>query len=342
MNTFIFVGKIKKPEKKEDIIKIGNNGKKYLRLNIRQNENNSATVYLYGEKLINGCIPVVINKKREMVKYEDRFNENILSKISFVSKFQTIVDGYIKNFIWKDDFMDFIYETLCKMPENTLYELRGEFNVSYSNNKSYNNFMLKSFKVNNNARPDLKLYLDLFYNSQSLDESDKRNKFIINSYIEQYSYSERQMEYFPLQTQFITNRFNFKSPADIEIIQHRKANLSPKKEEGYVKAKWEAQYVKGAQLILPPLETLPKDIQFEIKNAGRDLKEYMSNVVGKAAEYICLTRPDNTKSKDGEVYKSLGISNEEFEKKINNNYKQDESSSIDKIAKKEAIENPFN
>ena len=45
--------------------------------------------------------------------------------------------------------------------------------------------MLKSFKVNNNDRPDLKLYLDLFYNSQSLDESDKRNKFIINSYIEQ-------------------------------------------------------------------------------------------------------------------------------------------------------------
>lgn len=342
MNTFIFIGKIKKPDKKEDIIKIGSNGKKYLRLNIRQNENNFATVYLYGDKLSNGCIPVVMNKRREMIKYEDRLNKDILSQISFISKFQTCVDGYTQEFIWKNDFMDNIYEILCKMPENTTYELRGEFNVSYSNNKSYNNFVLKSFKVNNNARPDFKLYLDLFYNNQSLDESDKRNKFIINSYIEQYSYAERQREYFPLQTQFITNRFNFKNPADIEIIKHRKVNLNPNPEEGYVKARWEAQYVKGAQLILPPLETLPKDIQFEIKNAGREIKEYMSNVVGEAAEFICLTRPDNTKSKDGKVYESLEISNKEFEEKINHNYKQDESTSIDKIAKKEAIENPFN
>lgn len=68
----------------------------------------------------------------------------------------------------------------------------------------------------------------------------------------------------------------------------------------------------------------------------------MSNVVGEAAEFICLTRPDNTKSKEGKVYESLGISNKEFEEKINHNYKQDESTSIDKIAKKEAIENPFN
>ena len=157
----------------------------------------------------------------------------------------------------------------------------------------------------------------------------------------QYNDSTRQREYFPIQVQFVTNRFDFKNPAEVDIIKHRKANLNPSKEEGYVKAIWEAQYVRGAQLILPPLETLPKDIQFEIQNAGRDIKEYMSNVVGEASEFICLTRPDNTLNKEGRVYIPLKCTENEFKSKINHYTIQNENT-IDSIAKKDAIENPFN
>lgn len=343
MNTFTFIGNIPKPLEKTNIIKTTSTGKKYLKLSIKQNENNSAYVYMYGDKLINGSIPVFIDGNREFINYEDRFDESLLSKISYLSKYRIYTEHEgIREFIWKDDFIEYVYDLLIEMPSNTVYEVRGEFSVSYSNNKFYNNFNIRSIRISNSEKPCLKMYLDLFYKYNSLDESDKKNKFVINSYIEQYSYTNKRREYFPLQTQFITNRFNFKDPSDIEIIKHRKANLQPFPEEGYVKARWEAQYVKGAQLILPPLETLPKDIQFEIKNAGREIKEYMCNVVGEASEFICLTRPDNTKSKDGKVYESLGVSNEEFEEKINYNYKQNKNNSIDNIAKKEAIENPFN
>ncbi len=345
MNTFIFIGTIQKPKSKEDCIKTTSTGNKQLKLLIRENENNSAFVQMYGDTLIKGSIPVWLSNQagRTTINFEDRFKENILNKISYSSKY-IINDGdNEKQFIWKDDFMENAYELISSLPNNTKYEITGEFILSQYNNKTYYNFNIKRIKVNRIDRPVMKLTLDLFYNYKSLDEKDKKNKFILNAFIEQYAYSSKKREYFPLEVQFITNRFNFKNIADVEVIRHRKANMHPSPEEGYVKAKWEAQYVRGAQLILPPLETLPKDIQFEIENAGRDIKEYMSNVVGEATEFICLTRPDNTLNKEGKVYVPLNCSDKQFEENINEQFaKQLENNTLDRIAKQNAIDNPFN
>lgn len=343
MNRFEFVGTIPKPKDKSNMISATKSGKKYLKLLIRQNENNSAYVQLYGDTLYNGAIPVHVknSSKRFTINFDNRFDENILSKVSYYDKYTIKHDNVAHEFIWKDDFMDYAYELITNMPNNTIYKVTGEFFISQVNSKTYNNFSIRKIEITNSLEPKLTLSFDLFYNHKSLDESDKRNKFIINGYLEQYNYSSKQKEYYPFQTQFVTNRFDFKNPTDVEQIIHRKANLSPSKEEGYVKATWEAQYVRGAQLIMPPLETLPKDIQFEIKNAGREIKEYMSNVVGETSEFICLTRPDNTATKDGKVYMSLKCTDNEFENKINSQFKVNENT-IDNLAEKDAKENPFN
>lgn len=346
MNTFKFIGKISNPNKKENIVKITSNGKKQLKFLIKQNENNMAYPQMYGDNLFNGCVPVFLKngKGRQLIDFESRFDKNILSQVSYASKY-VINDGFSEvEYIWKDDFIDNVYTLVNGLPTNTIYEVDGEFNITYYKNKAYNNFNIKSIKVNNSARPEFTLTLELFYNNSSLDESNKKNKFTLNAYIEQYVYANKRKEYFPIQVQFITNQYDFKNAAHIDIIKHRKSNLNPTKEEGYVKAIWEAQYIRGAQLILPPLETLPKEVQFEIKNAGRDLKEYMSNVVGEAAEFICLTRPDNTLNKDGKVYISLDCTENEFKSKIHDNLganiKQEKT--LDKIANEDAQENPFN
>lgn len=345
MNTFKFIGTIPKPKEKNSIIRTISNGKKYLKLIINQNESNSAFIQMYGDNLFNGSIPVFLNSKnRTLIKFEDRFEENVLKEISYRSKYIINEGAGDIEFIWKDDFIEYVYNILCAMPSNTLYEVTGEYTLSFVNGKSYNNFNIKTFRIKNNIRPEFTMSLDLFYNYKGLDQSDKRNKFILNAFIEQYSYSSKKREYYPLQVQFVTNRFDFKKPTDVDIIIHRRENMNPAKEEGYVKATWECQYVRGAQLIMPPLETLPKDIQFEIKNAGRDLKEYMSNIVGEAAEYICLTRPNNTLNKDGKVYISLNCTDNEFESNINmdNSFIEKNEKTIDSMAKQDAFENPFN
>lgn len=346
MNTFNFIGTISNTN---NLIKNNNNGTKQLIIKINQNKENSAYVQLFGDKLYNGEIPVFSNdRKRISVKYENRNNPEILSKISNYSKYIIENNHERYEYIWKDDFINKVAEIINNNSSNTIYEISGEYVVSIYKNKFYNNFNIKSIKVNNSLRPELKMSLDLFYNYKSLDETDKKNKFILNAFIEQYVYADKKREYFPLQVQFITNRFDFKNITHIEVIKHRKSNMNPTEEEGYVQAKWEAQYVKGAQLILPPLETLPKDIQFEIINAGRDIKEYMNNVVGEASEFICLTRPDNTKDKDGKVYIPLKCTENEFKSKINKSAleilenEKNLNKSIDEIAKKDASENPFN
>ncbi len=344
MNTFDFIGRISIPSDRQNFIKRTNNNKKFIKLLVKQNENNSGYAYMYGDTLSSGAIIVVSNrtKRKFLVPFEKRFDKDILNSVSYVSKYYIEYNHKKIQFIWKDDFMDYLYELINSLSENTIYKVSGDYSISYNNGKLYNNFNIKSVTVDNSLRPELTLKLDLFYNYQSLDERDKRNKFILNAYIQQYVYANKRMEYFPIQVQFVTNRFDFKNATHIDLIKHRKANLLPDKSEGYVKATWEAQYVRGAQLILPPLETLPKDIQFEIINAGRDIKEYMHNVIGKAEEFICLTRPDNTLNKDGKAYISISCTDNEFKSQINRQFIEDNYESIDKIAKYDAEKNPFN
>lgn len=344
MNIFNFIGRISIPKDKTEFIKRTSNNKKFIKLLVKQNDSNSAYAYLYGDRLINGGISVISNKtkRKVIIPFDRRFDKDILEKISYASKYIIDYNGDILEFIWKDDFMEYAHELINSLPNNTIYKVSGDYSISYVNNKTYNNFNIKSIKVANSERPELTMSLDLYYNYKSLDERDKKNKFLLNAYISQYVYSSKRMEYFPIQVQFITNRFDFKNPADIEVIRHRKSNLLPSVEDGYVKARWDAQYVRGAQLILPPLETLPADIQFEIKNAGRDLKDYMSNVIGTADEFICLTRPDNRLNKDGKVYISLKCTDNEFESQINSDFIKNELNTIDKVAENDAIKNPFN
>ena len=346
MNEFTFIGRIIKPKENQFIKKMPS-GNKMMKLLIRQNETNSAYVQIASDLLYQGNIRVLLKNKggRQLIPYEDRFDKKLLQNISPFSKVITNLstqNGEDIEFIYKEDFINYINKHLEDYPQDTLFEIKGEYSITEYKNKFYNNFNIRSLKVvNNNTRPEFTMKLNLFYNYEGLDESDKKNKFILNAYIEQYVYNLKQTRYIPIQVEFITNRFDFKNATDVEVIKHRKANMLPPKDVGYVKAVWEAQYVRGAQLILPPLETLPKDIQFEIINAGRDIKEYMSNIVSEASEIICLTRPDNTLSKDGEVYTSLGISDNEFESKI---YETDnlDIETIDKIADEDAKQNPFN
>lgn len=345
MNEFTFIGKIIKPKNNQFIRKMPS-GNKIMRLLMIQNETNSAYVQLTSDLLYQGNISVLYKNKggRHLIPYENRFDKKILQNVSMISKVITNLstsNGEDIEFIYKEDFINYIDEHLDDYPRDTLFEVKGEYTITEYKNKFYNNFNIRSLRVVTNVRPEFKMKLNLFYNYKGLDESDKRNKFILNAYIEQYMYSLKSTRYIPLKVNFITNRFNFKNVADVEIIKHRKENMHPSEKDGYVKAIWEAQYVRGAQLIMPPLETLPKNIQFEIINAGRDIKEYMSNIVSEASEIICLTRPDNTLAENGDVYTSLNVTDNEFESKIYN-LQEFEEETIDKIAKDDAEQNPFN
>ena len=101
MNSFKFVGTVFTPKNREDIIKTMSNGRKQLRIMIRQNENNSAYVSMYGDNLVNGKIPVYLKeeKGRRVVDFENRFDEERLKKISYASKYTVNVDNNEMEFI---------------------------------------------------------------------------------------------------------------------------------------------------------------------------------------------------------------------------------------------------
>lgn len=333
-------------------IKTSVTNKKYLSITMNENYRSTANLQIYCDNLsYNGTIPVYFNSddEKHYIKYEDRFDSETLLKIRNFYKYR-LVSSRVEDFILKDDFIQRAYDVINSMPENTVYRIVGDFNISRKDDEVYYNFHIRHIKVDNSAEQQFTMKLDLYYDYRSLDESDKRNKFILNCFLEQYCYSHNAKEYFPLQCYFITNKYDFSKAIDVEIIKHRKANLSPVIEDGYVKATWETQYVKGVQLVVPPLETLPHDAQFEIKYAGRRIEDYAGKIVGKANEFICLTRPYNLLTKDNKIFTSLECTNEEFENNIHKIieenkreiFKDTKDKSLDEIAKTDAKLNPFN
>ena len=63
--------------------------------------------------------------------------------------------------------MDYVYELLTTLPANTIYEITGEYTISYVNGKMYNNFNIKTLKANNSLRPEFTLKIELYYNYKS-------------------------------------------------------------------------------------------------------------------------------------------------------------------------------
>ena len=340
MNTFRFVGKLVKA-KDGSITDRGNC--KILKFGIRQNENNIGFVqltafpirdklYVYGNK----------GEGRFTIDSEKRFDEEVLNNVSYASKYTTNIGafgGKDLEFLTPMDLLEHLQMNLSTVSKEDIVVVTGNYVLSEYKGKYYNNFEIKSVRVDNTALPQLTLRLNLFYNNKSLDMSDAKNRMILNAYIEQYSRQDKKKEYYPLTAQFNTSNYDFKNAIQVEKLKYRKANLNPKPEEGFVKSTWECQYVRGAQLITPPLESLPKEIRFEIENAGRELKEYMTKVVGEAKEIICLIRPDNLNTDKNQVYEPLNIADENFLSNVNI---IETPQTIDNVAKENAMENPFN
>lgn len=340
MNTFRFVGKLVKA-KDNSITERGNC--KILKFGVRQNENNIGfvqltafpvkdTIYVYGKKGA-GCYPI---------DSEKRFDEDVLKDVSYGSKYTTNIGAFGEKdleFLTPMDLLEHLQVNLNTVSKDDIVVVTGNYVLSEYKGKYYNNFEIKSIKIDNTAQPQLTMKLNLFYNNKSLDMSDARNRMILNAYIEQYSRQTKQRQYYPLTVQFNTSNYDFNNKLQVEKLKYRKENLNPKPEEGFVKATWECQYVRGAQLITPPIESLPKEIRYEIENAGRELKEYMTNVVGEAKEIICLIRPDNLMTDKNQVYEPLNVADDEFLNKIN---VIEEPKTIDNVAKENAMENPFN
>ena len=340
MNTFRFVGKLVKA-KDGSITERGNC--KILKFGIRQNENNIGFVqltafpirdklYVYGNK----------GEGRFTIDSEKRFDEEVLKNVSYASKYTTNIGafgGKDLEFLTPMDLLEHLQMNLSTVSKEDIVVVTGNYVLSEYKGKYYNNFEIKSVRVDNTALPQLTLRIDLVYNNKSLDMSDEKNRMILNAYIEQYSRQDKKKEYYPLTAQFNTSNYDFKNAIQVEKLKYRKANLNPKPEEGFVKSTWECQYVRGAQLITPPLESLPKEIRFEIENARRELKEYMTKVVGEAKEIICLIRPDNLNTDKNQVYEPLNIADEDFLSNVNI---IGMPQTIDNVAKENAMENPFN
>lgn len=176
-NTFKMVGKLKKSKEHELVendkpkwkgltlktsIVCGEDGMHFLKFFGGDNKKGKA----YEDKKIK-------NGENEFtVKYEDRFNPDVLSNVSRGYKRIVVLDGETHEFLYQNDFIKFVFDNFDKF-ENKVVEVTGEINASYStkNKRVYVEYVVNNIKeVSEDTKQCARGVMQLFYPQHAIDE----------------------------------------------------------------------------------------------------------------------------------------------------------------------------
>lgn len=176
-NTFKMVGKLKKSKEHELVendkpkwkgltlktsIVCGEDGMHFLKFFGGDNKKGKA----YEDKKIK-------NGENEFtVKYEDRFNPDVLSNVSRGYKRIVVLDGETHEFLYQNDFIKFVFDNFDKF-ENKVVEVTGEINASYStkNKRVYVEYVVNNIKeVAEDTKQCARGIMQLFYPQHAIDE----------------------------------------------------------------------------------------------------------------------------------------------------------------------------
>ena len=106
------------------------------------------------------------------VSYDERFNPELLSKISRGYKRIVVLDGETHEFLYQKEFIKFMFDNFDKF-ENKVVEVTGEINASYStkHKRVYMEYVVNGVKeVADDTKQCARGTMQLFYPQHAIDE----------------------------------------------------------------------------------------------------------------------------------------------------------------------------
>jgi len=350
MNTFTFTGKIAKP--KENLIKVGKNDFKSLNFMIKSDDGmNTAFMRLSrlglkpGEKFIKVFDKDRNNKAGLEIPFADRHDKKTLSLISNISKYRTNVgsDGEILEFLTRADLFDYI-APIIEATDDLRVQVTGEVKITEYNGNFYYNFEVKNIWMNEKDKSSFILDMELFYDKNSIDLTDKNNVVLINAYVEEYISAVSEKRFLPMLVEFNTSKLDMTNKKHKMLFDSNVSDFTVKSND-VMKMKWKLKYIRGAEKKEATFEDLGTRQQNEILMGRKTLADYSSDIIGESKQAIRLLEPVLYGAyADGRV--ESGFTTKDFEEKIYQPLVETKTTkkTIDQIAKEKIVEddNIFN
>lgn len=193
----------------------------------------------------------VDNEKMD-VDWDDRFDEDIIEKVANYRKY--IVDlgdehGGRQEFITAYDMIEHLREHLPNYDGRVV--VTGQFTRDwYAKKKTYfSKFRIQNvFAAPEERKNRLLLTMDLFYNKNSLDDSDfdDNKKMTLDCYIEQYINKDEGRKYVPIQVVFSGAKYDLENEKHKKLFDYKMKYIKVKN-KNMVHIPWEIVLLRGAE-----------------------------------------------------------------------------------------------
>lgn len=193
----------------------------------------------------------VDNEKMD-VDWDDRFDEDIIEKVANYRKY--IVDlgdehGGRQEFITAYDMIEHLREHLPNYDGRVV--VTGQFTRDwYAKKKTYfSKFRIQNvFAAPEERKNRLLLIMDLFYNKNSLDDSDfdENKKMTLDCYIEQYINKDEGRKYVPIQVVFSGAKYDLENEKHKKLFDYKMKYIKVKN-KNMVHIPWEIVLLRGAE-----------------------------------------------------------------------------------------------
>lgn len=193
----------------------------------------------------------VDNEKMD-VDWDDRFDEDIIEKVANYRKY--IVDlgdehGGRQEFITAYDMIEHLREHLPNYDGRVA--VTGQFTRDwYAKKKTYfSKFRIQNvFAAPEERKNRLLLTMDLFYNKNSLDDSDfdENKKMTLDCYIEQYINKDEGRKYVPIQVVFSGAKYDLENEKHKKMFDYKMKYIKVKN-KNMVHIPWEIVLLRGAE-----------------------------------------------------------------------------------------------
>lgn len=193
----------------------------------------------------------VDNEKMD-VDWDDRFDEDIIEKVASYRKY--IVDlgdehGGRQEFITAYDMIEHLREHLPNYDGRVV--VTGQFTRDwYAKKKTYfSKFRIQNvFAAPEERKNRLLLTMDLFYNKNSLDDSDfdENKKMTLDCYIEQYINKDEGRKYVPIQVVFSGAKYDLENEKHKKLFDYKMKYIKVKN-KNMVHIPWEIVLLRGAE-----------------------------------------------------------------------------------------------
>ena len=227
------------------------------------------------------------------IEYKGEKSEGDITKLKELkAKYDTLaVDRH--EFLAEYDAIQFLAENAEKMKDKK-FKVKGSFEVTEWKGKFYRKFKVESMElVSNEAKNQLRAKIDIFFDKDSMDDTDfeQDKKVYFNAFVQSYDSKAKKDAFYPQQFVINATKIDTSNQEIMNRINFMKGFFKASNDE-VAHLQWEVAVFRGAEKEDIQLEDLT-DKQRELIEMGmKTLEDFnKKGMLGKNSEEIRLLCP---------------------------------------------------